>query len=101
MMDGSLQTETINNASISASVMKPKPTLTYKTISGVRGPLVIMENIKYPVYSEIVKLKLPGGETRVGQILEFNDNQAVVQVFEGTNDIDVSETEVDFSGQVM
>jgi len=81
--------------------LKIRPRLTYKTISGVRGPLVIMENINNPIYSEIVKLKLPSGEYRVGQVLEFNGNQAIIQVFEGTNDIDISDTEVEFSGNVM
>ena len=44
---------------------------------------------------------MPSGEYRVGQVLEFNGNQAIIQVFEGTNDIDISDTEVEFSGNVM
>lgn len=70
-------------------------------MTGVKGPLVIMENVKKPKYSEIVKLRLSNGEIRLGQILEFMDNTAIVQVFEGTNDIDVDKTIVEFSGNVM
>lgn len=66
-----------------------KPRLKYNTIGGVNGPLVILDNVKFPRYNEIVSLTLPDGSERSGQVLEARGNRAVVQVFEGTTGIDV------------
>ena len=38
------------------------PRLEYRTISGVNGPLVILDHVKFPKYAEIVNLTLPNGE---------------------------------------
>lgn len=52
----------------------------YKTVTGVNGPLVILSDVKFPQYSEIVELTLPDGTKRSGQVLEITRNKAVVQV---------------------
>jgi V-type H+-transporting ATPase subunit B len=36
-----------------------QPRITYKTVSGVNGPLVILDDVKFPKFAEIVNLKLP------------------------------------------
>ena len=41
-----------------------QPRITYKTVSGVNGPLVILDNVKFPKFAEIVNLKLPDGTHR-------------------------------------
>lgn len=46
------------------------PRLRYNTVGGVNGPLVILDNVKYPRYNEIVSLTLPDGTVRSGQVLE-------------------------------
>ncbi|ESO04209.1 hypothetical protein HELRODRAFT_156985 [Helobdella robusta] len=73
----------------------------YKTVSAVNGPLVIVENVKFPKFSEIVKLTLNNGDVRHGQVLEIVGSKAVVQVFEGTIGIDVKNTSIEFSGDIM
>ena len=73
----------------------------YSTISGVSGPLTILNFVKKPRYGEIVKLTLGDGERRTGQVLEIAGNKAVVQVFEGTDGIDNTHTHVEFSGDVL
>ena len=73
----------------------------YKTVVGVNGPLVILDNVKFPKYAEIVNLTLPNGELRSGQVLEVSGNKAVVQVFEGTSSIDAKHTACEFSGDIM
>lgn len=52
----------------------------YRTVSGVNGPLVILDNVKFPRYAEIVTLTLPDGTKRSGQVLEVSGKKAVVQV---------------------
>merc|ERR1712178_10310 len=78
-----------------------EPRLQYQTVKGVSGPLVILENVKKPMFAEICMLTLPGGEKRKGQVLEVHDNRAVVQVFEGTSGIDSKTTAVEFSGDIL
>merc|ERR1712144_41739 len=74
------------------------PRIRYNTIGGVNGPLVILENVKFPRYNEIVTLTLPDGTQRSGQVLEARGDRAVVQVFEGTSGIDVKRSKVEFTG---
>lgn len=52
----------------------------YKTVSGVNGPLVILDEVKFPKYAEIVQLRLADGTIRSGQVLEVSGSKAVVQV---------------------
>ncbi|VBB27403.1 unnamed protein product [Acanthocheilonema viteae] len=92
---------------------KTNPRLTYKTVTGVNGPLVILGDVKFPQYAEIVQLTLPDGTKRSGQILEITRNKAVVQacffldmhghqiVFEGTAGIDAKNTSCEFTGDIL
>ncbi|KAL4623035.1 V-type proton ATPase subunit B, brain isoform [Arapaima gigas] len=78
-----------------------QPRLTYKTVSGVNGPLVILDQVKFPRYAEIVHLTLPDGTRRSGQVLEVTGSKAVVQVFEGTSGIDAKKTSCEFTGDIL
>lgn len=78
-----------------------KPRLDYRTVTGVNGPLVILDNVKKPMYNEIVNITLGDGEQRRGQVLEVTGNKAVVQVFEGTTGIDAKNTHCEFTGDIM
>lgn len=57
-----------------------KPRIDYRTVQGVAGPLVILDNVKFPMYCEIVSIRLGDGTVRDGQVLEVKGNRAVVQV---------------------
>eukprot|EP00322_Chrysochromulina_rotalis_P027500 CAMPEP_0115848358 /NCGR_PEP_ID=MMETSP0287-20121206/10881_1 /TAXON_ID=412157 /ORGANISM="Chrysochromulina rotalis, Strain UIO044" /LENGTH=564 /DNA_ID=CAMNT_0003302269 /DNA_START=218 /DNA_END=1913 /DNA_ORIENTATION=- len=78
-----------------------KPRLEYRTLQGVNGPLVILENVRAPKFAEIVTLTLSDGVQRTGQVLEVQGSKAVVQVFEGTSGIDNLGTAVEFSGNIL
>ncbi|XP_065621664.1 V-type proton ATPase subunit B 1-like [Quercus suber] len=75
--------------------------MEYRTVSGVAGPLVILEKVKGPKYQEIVNIRLGDGSMRRGQVLEVDGEKAVVQVFEGTSGIDNKYTTVQFTGEVF
>ncbi|KAF3488418.1 hypothetical protein F2Q69_00054886 [Brassica cretica] len=75
--------------------------MEYRTVSGVAGPLVILEKVKGPKYQEIVNIRLGDGSMRRGQVLEVDGEKAVVQVFEGTSGIDNKFTTVQFTGEVL
>ncbi|CAG2103247.1 unnamed protein product [Medioppia subpectinata] len=78
-----------------------QPRLTYKTVTGVNGPLVILDDVKFPKFSEIVRLTLADGTQRTGQVLEVSGSKAIVQVFEGTSGIDARHTVCEFTGDIL
>jgi V-type H+-transporting ATPase subunit B len=73
----------------------------YKTVLNVEGPLIVLDNVKFPKYSEIVNVRLGDGTVRKGEVLEINGKRAVVQIYEGTQNIDVLNTYVEFTGDVL
>lgn len=77
------------------------PRIDYRTILDVEGPLVVLDNVKFPKYAEIVNVRLGDGTERKGQVLEIKGKQAVVQIFEGTADIDNMRTTCEFTGDVL
>ena len=56
------------------------PRIDYRTVLDVEGPLVVLDNVKFPKYAEIVNVRLGDGTVRKGQVLEIKGKQAVVQV---------------------
>ncbi|CDZ96401.1 vacuolar atp synthase [Phaffia rhodozyma] len=96
------QKEAFNiNAAAAVKQYNVEPRLDYRTVSGVNGPLVVLDNVKFASYNEIVTLTLPDGSKRGGQVLEVSGKKAIVQVFEGTSGVDVKSTHVEFSGSAM
>lgn len=67
----------------------------------MEGPLVILDDVKFPKYAEIVNVTLGDGSKRKGQVLEINGKKAIVQIFEGTNGIDNRDTFCEFTGDVL
>ncbi len=74
-------------------------TREYTTVSEVSGPLMIVEGVEGVAYNEIVDIETPTGEKRRGQVLEVKEDLAVVQVFEGTSDLNTATTKVRFTGE--
>lgn len=56
------------------------PRVDYRTVLDVEGPLVVLDNVKFPKYAEIVNVRLGDGQMRKGQVLEICGKRAVVQV---------------------
>jgi len=88
----------VNAAAVTRNYVA-RPRVKYNTVAGVNGPLVVLDNVKYPRFNEIVTLTLPDGSKRSGQVLEVRGSRAIVQVFEGTSGVDVRSTTVEFTGQ--
>jgi len=93
----------MHNANAAAAVRdyNVAPRIDYRTITKVDGPLVILENVKFPKYAEIVNVILADGSVRKGQVLEIYGKRAVVQIFEGTSGIDNLHCHVEFTGDVL
>lgn len=74
-------------------------TREYTTVSEVAGPLMVVQGVEGAAYNEIVEIETPAGENRTGQVLEVKEDIAVVQVFEGTSDLNTESTKVRFTGE--
>ena len=73
-------------------------TREYTTVTEVAGPLMVVEGVEGVAYSEMVDIETPSGEKRSGQVLEVRDDIAVIQVFEGTSDLNTKTTKTRFTG---
>jgi len=72
----------------------------YRTLTYVTGPLIFVENVHGVAYNEMVAVLMPDGTERSGQVLEVSGSTAVIQVFEGTQGIDIDRTRVRFLEEV-
>ncbi|EEH57702.1 H+-or Na+-translocating f-type, v-type and A-type ATPase superfamily [Micromonas pusilla CCMP1545] len=78
-----------------------EPRLEYRTVTGVSGPLVVLDKVKSARYAEIVRVELGDGTARRGQVLEVDGERVVVQVFEGTSGVDARNATLAFTGEVL
>ncbi|MCD6407555.1 V-type ATP synthase subunit B [bacterium] len=70
----------------------------YNSVKNIAGPLMLIEGVEGAGYGELVEI-LQGDEKRLGRILEVDHDKALVQVFEGTTGLSVSEAKVRFTGK--
>lgn len=61
-------------------MMHVQPRIRYNTIGGINGPLVILDNVKFPRFNEIVSLTLPDGTERSGQVLEARGMSNIINL---------------------
>ena len=73
----------------------------YKTIGELSGPLLLVNKTQNVRYDELVEIELGNGERRRGRVLEITSDSALVQVFEGTDGIDIKSTKAMFLGKVL
>ncbi|MEM4007001.1 MAG: V-type ATP synthase subunit B, partial [Nitrososphaerota archaeon] len=73
----------------------------YATIREIRGPLMIVDNVSGVAYDELVEIETGTGERRLGRVIEVGGGRAVVQVFEGTQGLSITETRARFLGKTM
>jgi V/A-type H+-transporting ATPase subunit B len=72
---------------------------TFRTISEISGLLVFVESVTGIGYGELAEVTAPSGEVRTGQVIDVSEEVTVVQVFEGTSDLDTNTTKVRFTGE--
>jgi len=68
----------------------------YQTVSRIAGPLMLVESVDGAKFGHIVRITLADGSVRNGQILQVENETVLVQVFEGTDGIDVDQSSVKF-----
>ncbi|MFX1367592.1 MAG: V-type ATP synthase subunit B [Promethearchaeota archaeon] len=81
--------------------MASKSSISYRTVSDVSGPLLVVENTHDVSFNEVVKIRAPNGELLTGTVLETGRGRAVIQVFEGTSGLDTDVTAARFTGDTL
>jgi V/A-type H+-transporting ATPase subunit B len=73
----------------------------YKTIKEVAGPLMLVEHVEGVKYDELVEIQIQTGEIRRGRVLEVSGDKALVQLFEGSQGININDSKVRFLGHSL
>ncbi len=73
----------------------------YKTIQDVAGPLMLVRGVTQVTYNELGEIELTSGERRRCKVLEIDGENALVQLFESSTGINLSDSKVRFLGRGM
>ncbi len=73
----------------------------YRTIQEVAGPLMLVQGVENVTYDELGEIELASGERRRCKVLEIDGNNALVQLFESSTGINLSDSKVRFLGRSM
>ena len=75
--------------------------IEYLGLSEINGPLVVLEGVKNAAFDEIVEFRMDDGTRKIGRIIEIYEEKAVIQVFEGTENMSLTNTHTRLTGHPM
>ncbi|MFA9378139.1 MAG: V-type ATP synthase subunit B [Lachnotalea sp.] len=75
--------------------------IEYLGLSQVNGPLIVLEGVQDAAFEEIVEITVDGSEKKLGRIIEIYDDKAIIQVFEGTENMSLKNTHTKLTGHPM
>ena len=73
----------------------------YRSIQEVYGPLMLVTGVEGVKYNELGEIELSNGEIRRCKVLVVNGDTALVQLFESSTGINLSESKVRFLGKSL
>ena len=73
--------------------------IEYRGVKEINGSLVVIDGVKDASFEETVTIELDDGTTRYGRVVQLEGERAVIQVFEGTNGISLSNTRTRLLGR--
>ena len=73
----------------------------YLRLSGINGPLIVLEGIQDAFFEEIVEFTVNGRDKKLGRIVALDEGRAVIQVFAGTENMSLSNTRTRLTGRPM
>ena len=71
----------------------------YRTIQEVVGPLMMVTGLNGVKYDELVEIEQANGEIRSGRVLEIEGDTALVQLFESSQGLKISDAKARFLGR--
>lgn len=74
----------------------------YLGLSEIKGPLVALEGVSNAAYDEIVELTLDNDtHKKLGRIIEIYEDKAIIQVFEGSENMSLTNTHTKLTGHPL
>lgn len=73
----------------------------YRTIQEVAGPLMLVRGVDDVAYDELGEIELANGEKRRCKVLEIDDGNALVQLYEVSTGINLESSKVRFLGRSL
>ncbi len=75
--------------------------IEYLGLSEINGPLIVLEGVRDASFDEIVELTVEGNKKKIGRIVELYEDKAVIQVFQGTEEMSLFNTHTKLTGHPM
>ena len=75
--------------------------IEYLGLSSINGPLIALEGVQGAFFDEIVEFVVNGSERKIGRIIELYEDKAVIQVFEGSENMSLKNTHTRLTGHPM
>ncbi len=75
--------------------------IEYLGLSDINGPLIVLEGVKHASFEEVVEFVVEGKRRKKGRIVAVDEDKAVIQVFDNTDDMSLKNTHTRLSGHPM
>jgi V/A-type H+-transporting ATPase subunit B len=73
----------------------------YLTVKEIVGPLILVEGVEGAKYNEMVEVEFPDGSVGLGNVLEVEESLVLLQSFEATSGLNISQTKIRFTGKSL
>jgi len=75
--------------------------LNYVGVKEIRGALIVLEHVENAAFGEVVTIRLDSGAERQGRVVQIDGDKVMIQVFEGTKEISLTNTRIQMMGHPM
>lgn len=75
--------------------------IKYIGLEQINGPLVFIKTPKDVSFEEQVQITLKNGEKRIGNVLRLDNDITTIQVYKGTDDINIQNVQTEFMGEPL
>ncbi len=74
---------------------------SYMGLNEINGSLIVLDHVADVAYDEIVEIETSDGKSLLGKVIAIEDQKAVIQVYEGTRGLSLTNTKTKFTGRPM
>ncbi len=75
--------------------------IEYIGLKNANGPLIVLDGVNHACYEELVEIAVGENDRRMGRIISLEGETAVIQVFEGTEGISLTNTKTRLTGRPL
>ena len=75
--------------------------LQYFGLHSISGSLVVLDHVEGAQFDEMARIVLDDGTERTGRVAMLEGDKAILQVFEGTHGLSLTNTRTQFTGRPM